>query len=159
MNNKIKEILLIITLAFAFSEYLGDSLTRISDSITYSCLLFWIVAAVIKYVVTKKSSCLNTEKNIVMNVLLKENVKIRVIIYVYTLILIFLGITENRFFSTNIQTFINGCSAGAIIYIFGKKALKYSSVALVLAYIGAVSISIVKQTYFFEFHDLAKELN
>ncbi|NSD38666.1 hypothetical protein G5B24_10735 [Blautia glucerasea] len=155
MNNKIKEILLIITLAFAFSEYLGDSLTRISDSITYSCLLFWIVAAVIKYVVTKKSSCLNTEKNIVMNVLLKENVKIRVIIYVYTLILIFLGITENRFFSTNIQTFINGCSAGAIIYIFGKKALKYSSVALVLAYIGAVSISIVKQTYFFEFHDLA----
>lgn len=30
----------------------------------------------IKYVVTKKSSCLNTEKNIVMNVLLKENVKI-----------------------------------------------------------------------------------
>ena len=67
MNNKIKEILLIITLAFAFSEYLGDSLTRISDSITYSCLLFWIVAAVIKYVVTKKSSCLNTEKNIVMN--------------------------------------------------------------------------------------------
>ena len=76
MNNKIKEILLIITLSFAFSEYLGDSLTRISDSITYSCLLFWIVAAVIKYVVTKKSSFLNTEKNIVMNIFVKENMKI-----------------------------------------------------------------------------------
>lgn len=155
MNNKIKEILLIITLTLAFSEYLGDSLTRVSDGLTYSCLLLWIVAAVVKHAVTKKPSCTNIEKNIVAGVFVKENMKIRVIIYVYTLILIFSGITENRFFSTNFQTFINGCSACAIIYIFGKKALKYSSIALVLAYVGAISISIVKHTYFFEFHDLA----
>ena len=124
MNNKIKEILLIITLAFAFSEYLGDSLTRISDSITYSCLLFWIVAAVIKYVVTKKSSCLNTEKNIVMNVLLKENVKIRVIIYVYTLILNFFRNYGKQIFLNKYSNIYQWVLSRCNYLYFWKKSIK-----------------------------------
>lgn len=152
-SKRIKNTFLVLTLTLAFSEYLGDSATRISDSITYGCLLFWIVLAVGKLAFT--SSKIYSEKNIISLVYFKDNFTIRVIIYLYTLFLIFTGLTESRFFSTNLQTFINGCSAVAVIYLFGKEALKLSVQAFAIAYGIAIMISIIRQTFFFEFHDMA----
>lgn len=152
-SKRIKNIFLVLTLTLAFSEYLGNGSTRISDSITYGCLLFWILLAVVKFTLTP--SKIYSQKNIISLVFLKENFIIRVIIYIYTLFLIFTGLTESRFFSTNLQTFINGCSAVAIIYLFGKSALKLSVQAYIIAYGVAIIASIFRQTYFFEFHDMA----
>ena len=152
-SKRIKNIFLVLTLTLAFSEYLGDGSTRISDSLTYGCLLFWILIAIAKYVFTP-SKVLDSQK-IISLVFFKDNFKIRVYIYIYTIFLILTGLTESRFFSTNLQTFINGCSAVAVIYLFGKDALKLSIQAFAIAYIIAIIFSIIKQTYFFEFHDMA----
>ena len=84
----------------------------------------------------------------------------RVVIYAYTLILILIGCTDRRFFSTNIYTFLNGLSAASVLYLFGTSGITCSFISVVIAWI----ISLIRGFLFpdsdvfyrnFEFHDLA----
>ena len=59
----------------------------------------------------------------------------QVAIYLYTILLVIFKVTESRFLSTNIMTFINGLSAVSILYLFGKRGVNVSIAALCLAWI------------------------
>ena len=69
--------------------------------------------------------------------------------------LIFSGMTNKEYFSSNIQTFINGLSAIALFYFLGQDSLRISVYALVMSYIFLFLRSILIVHSSLEFHDLA----
>nr|WP_296474027.1 hypothetical protein [uncultured Acetatifactor sp.] len=75
----------------------------------------------------------------------------------YTLFLVFSGLTEKRFLSTNIQTFVNGLSAVSVFILFREQSFYYSYIAVVLSYIITIGIEIFNKglNISLEFHDLA----
>ena len=76
------------------------------------------------------------------------------VIYIYTVILILLGLTDKEYFSSNLQTFINGLTAIAVFYIFGNKALKVSIYAVIAAYL-ILLLKCLFSGNSLEFNDLA----
>ena len=79
--------------------------------------------------------------------------------YLYTVILILLGYTKKEYFSTNMQTFINGVSALSIIYLYKDRAFKLSIISLANAFTISILIGVIKlktiSMSIFELHDIA----
>ena len=144
-------IFLTVSLAFSFSQRL--SYITLHNNIRYIVMLFWVIMAVYKKLCIPSNN--KGEKGQLCRLFIKGNVPIKVIIYLYTLLLIICGLTENRFLSTNGQTFINAVSAIAIFYLFGESAFGCSVCALVISYWVAVICFFISGTYHFEFHDMA----
>lgn len=166
------EIALILTLSVAFCE--------LSTAITYPLMAIWIALACAKAIINNRflreklpleglrdflhSMGILTETRPktqrVLQSFMTYNMGSRVVIYLYTIMLVVLGLTERRFLSSNIMTFINGVSAISVIYLFGKRGVKCSFIALCLAWLfSAASATLFpSSTNIFknmEFHDLA----
>lgn len=143
-------ILLVISLSIAFSSRIGYF--TMPNSITYSIMLFWVAVALYrKLSVSKKDRYVS----VISSVFISDNFSITLFIYLYTMLLIAFELTESRFLSTNIQSFINAVSAVSIFYLFKKDAFKYSVISLAITYLIAITGSLASGSAFFEFHDLA----
>lgn len=166
------KIALVLSLSVAFMQ--------LSNLVTYGIMSAWIAIAAGKYLLglpamQKYSSAapisaayrkwgFSAEKadrrESVISTFLFYNFGSRVVIYIYTLLLIIVGATESRFLSTNAMTFVNGLSAASIFYLFGFKAVVFSTVAACLSWVWSVLgvLSRSGLTEFFkqlEFHDLS----
>jgi len=155
-KDNIEIILFIMSLSVAFSSEIGN--LNINNKITHSILLIWIIRAGFKF--KKNGYCIkNKGLSNLLYTFIKYNFYPKVIIYIYTIVLIIFRLTEKRFLSTNIQTFVNAISAIAIICLYEKKAFEYSMKALFLSYIYAVFGSIwlygIEFINYLEFHDMA----
>lgn len=155
MNNSkynTNDVTLIITLSLALCEFAGD--------FAYIIMASWIMVALCKFALNR-GNINNCTKKKVLSCFLQCNFEIKVIIYIYTMLLIILGLTQSRFFSSNMQTFINALSAISIVYIFGRKAFTLSAFSLVLAWVFCVLHKFFQDVGDFsilhdlEFHDLA----
>lgn len=155
-NNAFSGFILISTLSIAFSSQIGDF--KFSNKFVYSILAVWILIAFYKFI-ADGFNIKDTNFKSVLKIFFKYNFYPKLIIYIYTLVLIFLNITEKRFLSSNIQTFINAVSAIVIVYLYKNKAFKYSLIALIISYLYALIGSFFTHgVYFFdylEFHDMA----
>ncbi len=148
------QILLIISLSISFWNDIN--VYPISKVITYGLMIVWICLAIIKLF-------LNIFDYDQYRDLLRRffacNFLIKLFIYIYTICLIVFGVSQSRFFSTNMETFINAISAIAIVYLFGKNSLKCSVSAICLTFFSAlvVTIGIYKLDFYkkLEFHDIA----
>lgn len=155
-SEKLEVVILVISLSIAFSSEIGK--IEIANNITYSILAIWIIWALIRFAINN-FYIKNRFIGETLKTFIKYNFYPKIIIYVYTLILIIFGLTEKRFFSTNIQTFINAISAISILYLYKNKAFIYSIAALFLSYIyaffGSVLIYGIRFYEHLEFHDMA----
>lgn len=101
----------------------------------------------------------NTNKRIVLEVYLKNNLTIKIVMHIYTLFLVFFGLTEARFLSTNLITYINAISAIAIVYFLEENAWEISLISLFMTWFIAFLWQIIVYgiTFFehIEFNDLA----
>ena len=162
---KLLKLLYIISMTIAFISDSGN-LSILSDKFRYSVMLIWILIAATQFLlghmgdngrvlIAEKN---RKEKNYFLAELFKLNNIVRIIIYVYTVFLVCSGLTEERFLSTNMQTFINGVSAIAGVYLFGEKTFKYGMVSLIAAYMVSlyIGVSLGKPLMaLFELHDIA----
>ncbi len=160
------KLLYIICMTIVFISSSDDSLNILSDKFRYLVILVWVLIAVVQFLlnhivenrkvfIAEKN---RKEKNFFLAELLKLNNIVRIVIYVYTVILVCSGLTEERFLSTNMQTFINGVSAIAGVYLFGDKTFKYGMISLIAAYLTSlyIGISLGKPIRsLFELHDIA----
>lgn len=156
MNGKcLKEIICIIMLTTCFTIDIC-TLINININWAYSIMAIIVLLAFIKYVFGSNSTKNNIERNIINSQLI-YNFMPKVIIYIYTLFLVFSGLTEKRFLSTNLQTFVNGLSAISVFILFGKQSFYYSYIAVVLSYIITISVEVFNKglNICLEFHDLA----
>ena len=65
-----------------------------------------------------------------------------IVIYLYTLLLILIGVVDSKYFSTNISTFIPVILSFLSVYLFREKSFKYNCIAAVLSWITSVGISV-----------------
>ena len=171
-TSRLGKIMLLLSLSVAFLD--------IKNIITYGIMSAWIAVAAGKFLLGQPAmqkypalapiseiygkwglftGNVSSRKSIVSTFLF-YNFGSRVVIYIYTLQLILVGATESRFFSTNAMTFVNGLSAAGIFYLFGPKAITYSTIAACLSWIYSV-IGVVARSGFvdffkqLEFHDLS----
>ena len=75
-----------------------------------------------------------TEEGEKLSGFLRWNMGSRAAIHLYTVILVTYGLTESRFFSTNFTTYVNGASAICAVYLFGKRTVKCSFMAMCVAW-------------------------
>lgn len=139
------ELLLVLSLILAFSE--------VPNAVAYTPLLFWCMLAFGKAVLNSRfvvrrwpelRQWLNdvglqgrnrSSIDRVLTCFLRYNSGSQLLIYAYTVALILFGLTEQRFLSTNAMTFINGVSAISVIYLFGRRSIRCSFVALCCAWV------------------------
>ena len=166
------KILLILTLSAAFLE--------LPNMIVYSMMAIWVALAACKLAANLSgirnrhpmtsarghllSWGIQTENDSAEDTVLLTFTKYqfgsRVFVYVYTLILIFSGLTQRRFLATNFYTFLNGLSAASVLYLFGTSGVVCSLISIAIAW----GISVIRgfvapdsAVFYrnFEFHDLA----
>lgn len=149
-------IVVVLSLVCAFFSKVANEV-YLNEKICFSIMLFWEICALVKFIMS------NSSHDYVLRKLVLINNDVRIIIYIYTLILIVIGIADQSIFSLNIQTFINGFSAISIYYLLGEKSFKYSVISVFAAHfislfvgvthIGSFSISGLFKI--FELHDIA----
>lgn len=157
---KLFDIAFILSMSIAFFSKV-NRVTVIGEDICFSIMLFWEILALCELLLRRMKG--KKSDNTLLSILFKLNNYVRIIIYLYTIILIVIGLTETRFFSTNLRTFINGISAIAAVYLFGKKVFKYAIISLALSYcysiiagvIMADNLSFETLVGIFELHDIA----
>lgn len=152
-------ILLELTLTVSFLQ--------INNIFTFPLMAMWIALAVAKMVanipkvrekypltaIRKKLSKwgVKTENQKkqggVLRTFLTWNFGSQVAVYLYTILLVVFQLTESRFLSTNIMTFINGLSAASIVYLFGKRGVYASISALCLAWLISVVRTFVSPAF------------
>lgn len=153
-NTRILEVMLFVSLTITFiSANLITNDGNVSNNNGYYIFASWILVFFASLLINKltikdriKSECIAYG--------IRYSLLPKVVVYVYTILLIYLGLTKEEYFSTNIQTFINGLTAIAVFYILGKRALKVSIYAVVVAYI-ALFINCIFLGKALEFNDLA----
>lgn len=157
MSNKIiYKGLLLATLVIAFISTIDNGYFVISTNAGYFVLAFWIMFAAFSYAYSGfRMPDYNKKSTIDFGI--KFAFWPKVIIYMYTLFLIFSGLTEKRFLSSNIQTFINGLAAIAIFYFFKEKGFYLSTYAVIITYFIELLCMVIQGniTFHLEFHDLA----
>lgn len=159
-------VLLFVTLSVAFLQ--------IGTVFTFPLVVMWIALAAGKLVanlpvvrskyplevVRKKLTSwgVQTEnhrrQNSVLGTFLTWNFGSQVAIWLYTILLVVFGMTESRFLSSNIMTFVNGLSAVSILYLFGRRGVNVSIAALCMAWF----ISLVRAFVAPAFEDFWKNL-
>ena len=146
---------LIAALTFCFIANMSIY-TGINSDYAYYVMSFLVVLAAVKYAIRKFRITDQVKADVIL-FQFKYNFLSKVVIYAYSLVLQFLGLTEKRFITTNIQTFINGLSAISIFYLYGIKAFDYSCIAVICAYIIEVAAGVFCRGWdiSLEFHDLA----
>lgn len=158
------DIIFAISMAVAFLSQTFMKNTG-SDTVCFLVLMFWIMAAFFKFIIsyfTRQTFKRNSRRRLLSELFALNNY-VRIIIYIYTVFLVYSGLTEERFLSSNVQTFINGVSAIAMVYLFKERAFKNSVAALVLAYIYSIITGLINLRSFvlasfihiFELHDIA----
>ena len=135
-------------LMFGLPLSLTISFCEIDNVIAYTPMAFWCVLALAKWIANTPRM---TNKHPKLHQLLADvglerenepsakgvlgcfagyNMGSRVVIYLYTVLLVILGLTEKQYLSTNAMTFVNGVSAISVFYLFGSKSVYYSLVAI-----------------------------
>ena len=154
----------VLSMGIAFCSIV-NSQQFVPTIVSYGIVFFWMAVAFIKFI--KFSGVeyygLSEHEYTACALVFKYNNYVRVLIYIYTLLIIFLGIGEKRFLSANLQTFINGLSAISAVYIFRKRTLKNSISALIMAYLISLIYGLVNGgeltsntlSKIFEMHDIA----
>ena len=129
---KVRDFLAIISLTIIFTSSISNILNPL---VGYGILTIWVIWGSFK-IFSEKGN--NEYKNLTKT-FLKGNFVIKVVIHIYTIFLILYGLTESRFLSANIQTYLNSVSALCIFYICKENTLKNSMVALSLTFLIAVA--------------------
>ena len=150
-----EDIFYIVMLSLVF---LSNTIGGIPQNFCFLIISFEIFLALLTFSLNR-FRMKEEAKRKVLPVFFKYNVVIKIIIHLYTIGLVVLGITEKRFLSSNIRTYLNAVSAIAIVYLLGEKAWRKSIIALILTWILSVFWVILKYGRDFvqhvEFHDLA----
>lgn len=154
-RNHFSGVFPVIALTFCFMADISVY-TGIKSEYAYYVMALFVVLAAFKYVVNRCHFTDRLKGNVILFYFM-FNFMSKVVIYGYSLVLLFLGLTEKRFISTNIQTFINGLSAISVFYLFGAKAFDYSCLAVIFAYIAETAVGISQRGLgiSLEYHDLA----
>lgn len=139
-------ILLILSLAISFCD--------LDIAITYPIMAFWVLLAIVKLVlnwdrVSQKWPC-HTLRRIMLRLgvdlepdpsrkeplvcFLQYNFGSRLAIHEYTVLLVCFGLTQSRFLSSNITSYVNALSAISVVYLFGRKGVRCGILALILAW-------------------------
>lgn len=154
-KNHFFRVFIITILIFCFIADISVY-SKINNVYAYYFMAFIIVLAMLKYIINK---CIvrDTNKAKVIWFQFKYNFISKIVIYLYSLTLLFFGLTEKRFLSSNIQTFINGLSSISVFYLLGVNAFDYSVTAMLYAYIIEISVGLIRKgiNISLEFHDLA----
>lgn len=152
-NVKILETALFISLTITFviaNTYINGG--NISNN-GYYILSLWIILAFV-VIIINSFKIKNLNKSECLAIGFRYSFIPKMVIYIYTVILILLGLTDKEYFSSNLQTFINGLTAIAVFYIFGNKALKVSIYAVIAAYL-ILLLKCLFSGNSLEFNDLA----
>lgn len=155
-NRFILKIIISSCLIFSFMTTSG-MIPFMNQSNGYYGIIPIIIMALFKWSLNN-FKVRNNEKRDVLQFGFIYSVVPKVVIYGYTLYIILSGISEKRYLSSNIQTFINGVSAIAAFYLLEEDIFQVSSYSLIIGYIIGISIRIFRGDLFsggFEYHDLA----
>lgn len=154
---KIKKIdiayILILTVAF-----LSTTLVNISQNTGFGLMAVFILYACV--LLLRNDGRIHDKKmSKVIFVFLKYNLLIKIVLHVYTMILVLLDLTQSRFLSTNLLTYVNAMSAIALFYLLGERIWQNSIIALILAWVISVCVQIATYGVGFiehvEFNDLS----
>lgn len=136
----IAHIVLIVSLIAAFCA--------LENVLIYGPMLFWCVLAfgkwlantpwMMKWIPRLRQVFIvlgfqrenEASENRILECVLRYNMGSRILIYLYTVLLVVFGLTQRHYLSTNILTFINGVSAVSVLYLFGNKAVVCSLIAV-----------------------------
>lgn len=152
-NVKILETALFISLTITFviaNTYINGG--NISNN-GYYILSLWIILAFV-VIIINSFKIKNLNKSECLAIGFRYSFIPKMVIYIYTVILILLGLTDKEYFSSNLQTFINGLTAIAVFYLVGNKALKVSIYAVIAAYL-ILLLKCLFSGNSLEFNDLA----
>lgn len=126
------EILPILLLSLAFSSTI--SAAHINPLFGYIVVFCMSGCGLARSIIHKKKNRINK----IGSIIVQGNFYIKVIIHVYSIVLIMLGLTESRFFSYNIQTYINALSAIGVFYLYKERTLHIGTTALLFSFLTAI---------------------
>lgn len=155
-NKQILNLIAYITLTIAFLSA-TQVYIPLEENTGYILLFGWDVMFLVN-IALKQFRANDTFKQFEISFNFKFNFLSKVIIYGYTLFLVFTGLTKAEYLSSNIQTFINGLSAISIFYFLGEDSFKISGAAIVTTYLSEVFAKIMTVGVLsgsLEFHDMA----
>lgn len=134
MSLKIREdeILPVLFLSLAFSSTI--SAAHINPLLGYMIVFCMSGYGIVRNIIYKKKNRINE----IGRIIVQGNFYIKVIIHVYSIALIMLGLTESRFFSYNMQTYINALSAIGIFYLYKERTLRIGTKALLFGFLVAI---------------------
>lgn len=154
MTNKIlrKDMGYIFLLTIIFLSNIINEISFKIGFILIACTAVFVGVSIIK------NKGLLKNKREITSVFFRWNFRIKIVIHIYTIILVILNLTDRRFLSSNIITYLNTISAVTFIFLIGDDAWEDSIVALVLTWIVGLLWSMLKYgikfTEHVEFHDL-----
>lgn len=121
-------------------------------------LAILILVALIKFIYNK-FDIRNTSKKNILFLFLKFNLGIKIVMHIYSIILSQINLTDSRFLSSNIMTYINAVSAIAVVYLIGERAWAISLFSLILTWLIAIIETFLRYGnmffHYIEFNDLA----
>lgn len=174
-NKRLWGYLYIITMAIAFTTRYADF--TLGYEIQMLVGAFWIVIALAK--LERNRFLFEEDNKKIFLLFLKIYLIPKIVIHVYTIMLMILGRVEWTYFSTNFSVYIPTILSIVSLYLFGVKAYKYSAIALIISWLVSVGVSFlskgpyifvyaIKQAYFdstdnsffnyLELHDLVLSL-
>lgn len=147
-NKSLWKYLYIISMALAFTTRYAD--IKLGFELQMFIGLFWIAVAFLKLEKNKFAvkNCSRQDLIFFFEIYFIP----RVVIHLYSIMLIVLGKIESSFFSTNVTVYIPTLLVIFSIYLFGTKAFKYNCYALIVSWALSVSASFIcKGPYVFVF--------
>lgn len=138
--------------------FMSMTLKNISQNIGFGLMACFILCACVLFL-REDGRIREKKKSKIIFTFLKYNLIIKIIMHVYTIVLVLLNLTESRFLSTNFITYVNAMSACAMFYLLGERIWKDSILALIFSWIICILIQIA--TYgaqfvqYVEFNDLS----
>lgn len=155
-SKRVNDLLVGLCLGISFMVR-NEMIPFVNKDDSYYIMTFIIALAFIKWMINGFHINIKNRRNI-LEIGMQYSVIPKIIIYVYSIVIILAGLSEMRYLSSNIQTFINGLSAIAAFYLLDESIFKVSAYAVVVGYFGNIIIRIFNGTLFsksFEYHDLA----
>lgn len=147
----------VILLCLAFMSTTFDDFF-ISQKAGFAIILSIILLALIQLAINN-FAIRDKNSRIILSIYLKNNLNIKILLHLYTFVLIALGLTEAKYASSNMFTYINALSAIALVYLLGEKAWDVGIESLILTWVLSLLWQIIRYGGSFyshlEFNDLA----
>lgn len=153
-DNRLLVYLYIISMSIAYTTRYADITLGFHLQVIIG--LLWIAYAICKYI---KNGCCFSGKHNKISLFIKIYFIPKLLIHLYTIVLMLLGKVEWKYFSSNLTVYVPTLLAVLSVYLFETKALKYNIYALIISWLTSIGTSLlikgpgifvyaIKQAYF-----------